>query len=108
MYLLDNSDSVVIFSGCVAIAAVCQARDDIRAALGRGQSLVLDVDAVTETDLSFVQLVESARRKAGETGYSFKLRHPAAGAILEVLRRGGFLDDETSDRARFWLQGAAQ
>jgi len=28
--------------------------------------------------------------------------------VLEVLRRGGFLDDDTSDRAKFWLQGAAQ
>jgi hypothetical protein len=92
----------------VTIASICQARDDIAVALGQANSLILDVDAVAEADLTFVQLVESARRKASEAGYSFKLRHPAAGAVLEVLERGGFLDDENSDRARFWLQGDAQ
>lgn len=76
--------------------------------MAQGNSLVVDVDAVTETDLTFVQLMESARRKAGETGCSLTLRHPAAGPLLEVLQRGGFLGDGNTDRATFWLQGAAQ
>jgi hypothetical protein len=71
-------------------------------------AIIIDISSVDETDLTFIQLIESARRKAAETGRDFTLRHPAGGATLEVLRRGGFLDDETSERATFWLQGTAQ
>jgi len=92
----------------VDVANICEARDSICAGFLRGKILILDVDAVAETDLTFIQLIESARRKASEAGCTFKLRHPAAGAIREVLQRGGFLDDGNSDRAGFWLEGAAQ
>jgi len=70
--------------------------------------VTVDVQDLTETDLTFVQLLESARRKASENGGRLSLNTPAAGSLLEVLQRGGFLDDETSDRAKFWLQGTAQ
>jgi MFS superfamily sulfate permease-like transporter len=106
--LSEISEIAVAFSGCVTIANICQVRDDVAAAIGQGQSLILDLDAVTETDLTFIQLVEAARLKANDAGCSLKLRRPAAGAVLEVLQRGGFLDDDNSDRARFWLQGAVQ
>lgn len=68
----------------------------------------MDIAGVGEVDLTFVQLLESARRKAAETGRDLTLRQSAGGAVLEVLQRGGFLDDETSERANFWLQGTAQ
>lgn len=77
-------------------------------ALGQDGPVLLDIGLVEDTDLTFIQLVEAARRKAGETGRDFTLRQPAGGATLEVLRRGGFLDDEKSARAMFWLQGTAQ
>ena len=70
--------------------------------------MVIHVEDLTETDLTFIQLLESARGKASENDVGLSLNTPANGALLEVLRRGGFLDDETSDRAQFWLQGAAQ
>jgi len=73
-----------------------------------GAAVVVDLVDTNEIDLTFVQLMESARRKAAETGCDFTLRHPAGGAVLEVLQRGGFLGDETSARAKFWLQGTAQ
>jgi hypothetical protein len=92
----------------VTIANIGVAHHLIGAALTQGGPVVLDMDSVEEADLTFVQLVESARRKAAVTGQGFTLRRPASGAILEVLRRGGFLDDQTSERANFWLQGTAQ
>ena len=101
-------DITLSFADSVTISGIGQARDEISAAFADGRAIVLDVDDVTETDLSFIQLIESARRKAGETGCGFTLRHPAAGAVLEVLQRGGFLGDDLSDRDTFWLQGAAQ
>ena len=90
------------------ISEIDQTYRELRDALREEQPVLLDIDALTEIDLTFVQLIEAARCKASETGRDLMLRYPATGALLEVLRRGGFLDDETSERAKFWLQGAAQ
>jgi len=70
--------------------------------------LVVDLDAVTEADLTFVQLIEALRRSATDAGRAVSLAHPAGEAVRDVLQRGGFLDDDTSERALFWLQGAKQ
>ena len=99
---------MISFAGGVTISNIGAARDDLDAALREDGPVVVDIVSVDETDLTFIQLIESARRKAAGTGRDFRLRHPAGGAVLEVLRRGGFLDDdETSERAKFWLQGTA-
>lgn len=58
-------------------------------------------DAVV--DLTFVQLLESARRSAAETGKSFALAAPASGGLLETLERGGFLSGGDAARRQFWL-----
>ena len=100
--------NAVAFGEIVTVANVLQAQEKLRAAMGRVGPVVVNIDDASEIDLTFIQLMESARRKAAETGRDFRLRHPAGGAALEVLRRGGFLDDETSERAKFWLQGTAQ
>ena len=92
----------------MTISNIGAAHDALGAALRQDDAIIVDIASVDETDLTFVQLIESARRKAAETGRDFTLRHSADGAVLEVLRRGGFLDDESSERAKFWLQGTAQ
>jgi len=107
--LLANAEHVpVSFSGEMTISNIEAAYADLGAALRQDGPVVMDISGVTEADLTFVQLIESARRKAAETGCDFTLRHPADGAVLGVLQRGGFLDDDTSDRVQFWLQGASQ
>ena len=106
--LPSPGQNAISFAGEVTISSIGAARDELGAALRLDGPVVVDIESVEETDLTFVQLIESARRKAAETGRDFRLRHPAGGAVLEVLRRGGFLDDETSERAKFWLQGTAQ
>jgi anti-anti-sigma regulatory factor len=98
----------ISFTGEVTISNIGQAHEQLGALLREREAVIIDVEDLTETDLTFVQLLESARRKASEIGVGFSLNQPAAGSLLEVLRRGGFLDDATSDRATFWLQGAAQ
>ena len=106
--LSEANHNLISFVSDVTVANITQAYDELGAALRQDGAVVVDLDDVTEIDLTFVQLIEAARRKAAETGRDFTLRHPAQGAVLEVLNRGGFLDDATSDRAKFWLQGTAQ
>lgn len=99
---------LVILSGDATVSDIDKTYVQLRDALSEEGPVLLDIDAVTETDLTFVQLIEAARCKASEAGVGLMLRHPAKGALLEMLGRGGFLDDDRSDRARFWLQGADQ
>lgn len=108
MLLAGVEHNLISFDGDVTVSNIVQARDELMAALRQDSPIVVDIDGASEIDLTFVQLMESARRKAAETGRDFTLRHPAGGAVLEVLRRGGFLHDETSERTKFWLQGTAQ
>lgn len=103
----DVGSGAISFAGEVTISNIGEAHEQLAAFLREQRAVVIDAEDLTETDLTFVQLLESARHKASENGVSLSLSKPAAGALLEVLRRGGFLDDETSDRAQFWLQGAA-
>jgi anti-anti-sigma regulatory factor len=106
--LSSPGKNAISFVGDVTISSIGAARDELDAALRLDGAVIVDIGSVDETDLTFVQLIESARRKAAEAGRDFTLRQPADGSVLEVLRRGGFLDDETSERAKFWLQGTAQ
>lgn len=104
----EVGERTISFAGEVTISNIGEAHAQLGAFLGEQGAVVIHIEDLTETDLTFVQLLESARRKAGENGVDLSLNTPAAGPLLEVLRRGGFLDDDTSDRAQFWLQGAAQ
>ncbi|MET3663977.1 STAS domain-containing protein [Caulobacter sp. 1776] len=104
----DVGRKSISFAGEVTISNIAQAHEQLGALLHEQEPVVIHVEDLTEIDLTFIQLLESARRKAGEIGVGLSLNTPATGPLLEVLRRGGFLDDETSDRATFWLQGAAQ
>lgn len=76
-------------------------RDAILAAFETRSEVVLNVPADAAVDLSFVQLVESARIHAGRSGRSISLAAPAEGALLEVLQAAGFL--KTHETTSFWL-----
>jgi ABC-type transporter Mla MlaB component len=107
--LLANVDHLpVYFSGDVTVSNIESAHLELGAALSQEKPVLVDISGVTETDLTFVQLIEAARRHAAASGRDLALSRPAEGAVLEVLRRGGFLDDDVCNRAEFWLQEGLQ
>jgi ABC-type transporter Mla MlaB component len=55
-------------------------------------NLVLSIPADSEVDVSFIQLLASAQKSAEASGKSVTLSHPPAGALHDVLSRGGFLE----------------
>jgi hypothetical protein len=67
--------------------------------------LVLPEDVAV--DLSFIQLIESARRHAEILGKTIRLAKPAGETIRRVLERGGFLSQSTPDASGFWLHEEA-
>ena len=82
---------------------------EISAALQDSQPVAIKLAEGVEVDLSFVQLVESARLFARMHGKSLCLAQPATGALLDVLERGGFIESASEEDAQFWLhKGSVQ
>ncbi|MBU4435619.1 MAG: STAS domain-containing protein [Alphaproteobacteria bacterium] len=108
MLSLSDDHLPVYFSDDVTILNIDKAYLELSAAFLQEKPVILDISGVTETDLTFVQMIESARRQAAASGRDLVLSRPAEGAVLEVLRRGGFLDDDVCNRAEFWLQEGFQ
>jgi hypothetical protein len=96
------------FSDNVNISNIADAHVLMSSALHCDKTVILDIGDVTEADLTFVQLIESARNSLAERGRSIRLLHAADGAVAQVLRRGGFLDPADAERADFWLQGTSK
>ena len=75
-------------------------RQTLSAALAEHPQVQVDCSGATEIDLSFVQLLIAAGKSATAVGKEFGLAAPAAGTLLEVLKRGGVVADG-SGGARF-------
>lgn len=90
------------FVGELTIKTVAVAHQRLVDAFGDASgALTADVADDAAVDLTFVQLVESARRTAREADLAFSLARPAAGQLRETLERGGFL--AAPDDQQFWL-----
>ena len=79
------------------------------AALAEHQVIEIHCDAVTELDLSLIQLVIAAKRSADKAGKSLTLAAPAAGKLRAALERAGFLAAALRDSGgeAFWLKGTS-
>jgi hypothetical protein len=99
--VLGNEFATIEFVGEQTIRTVAEAHRRLTEALVSSGAVEASIKAQTSVDLSFVQLIESARRTAREAGASFRLAEPATGPLRETLERGGFLA-APADR-EFWL-----
>jgi hypothetical protein len=66
-------------------------------------SIAVNLPENAEADLSFLQLIESARRQAKAEGKTFTLSAPASGSLLKVLERAGFMEVFDQEDQKFWL-----
>jgi hypothetical protein len=99
--VLGSESATIEFVGEQTIRTVAEAYRRLTEALESSGAVQASIEAETSVDLSFVQLIQSARRTAREAGASFRLAGPATGALRETLERGGFLA-APADR-EFWL-----
>lgn len=90
-------------SATVRTATVLQ--QALKSALEAHDRIELDLTPVTDIDLSFVQLVEAARRFAHGLGKAVRLNAPAPAPVTALLERAGFLTDPTPDDLDFWFHG---
>jgi hypothetical protein len=102
----DKVTAAVKLSGAIDISSIRGSFGKLKEAIGANQSLEIDIADVTDVDLTFIQLIESARLSAAQLGTDIRLSSPAQGLILETLKRGGFLGDPLDERSRFWTAQA--
>jgi anti-anti-sigma regulatory factor len=104
--LSEDASVVVVLPGTAdvrSIAASFQCLEEAFAgALGGGASMVVDLSQVVDADITLIQLMESARRTAAQSGVAIRLSEPAQGPLLEMLERGGFLTDPPDEHTLFW------
>jgi hypothetical protein len=93
--------ATIELSGELGIREVGDLHARLTLALQEDPVLVATIDENAVVDLSFVQLLESARRTADQSGGSFSLTTPATGELLQVLQRGGFI--QSAQGRAFWL-----
>jgi hypothetical protein len=67
------------------------------------QTLAAEVPNDAEIDISFLQLMESARLYASSLGKMFGMLQPADGNLLDALTRCGWLSNDNPEIRRFWL-----
>ena len=79
----------VTFGGALTVRHAEQIHESFADALSDHQHIVVDCSQASQVDLSFVQLVLSARRSAEGAGKRLALAQPASGDLLDVLRRAG-------------------
>jgi len=103
---MAEGSKIVELSGALTIQNAGCVRDELMAALATGEDLTVDCRSGTEIDLTFVQLLLSARLTAEHNGHSLFLAAPLPVPLLSVLERGGFLGGDTADQ-RFWTKGRA-
>lgn len=94
--------SIVKLSGVIDIRSIDNSFTKVKQAAREGVSIEIDLTDVADIDLTFLQLIESARRSAAEAGTKIRLSQPAEGVVLETLMRGGFLSDPADERSCFW------
>ena len=93
--------ATIDFVGELTIKSVCDLREKLLESLGGSREVRANISSDIIIDITFLQLVESARRTAREVGCDFRLAAPAAGPLLETLNRGGFL--AAPEQREFWL-----
>jgi anti-anti-sigma regulatory factor len=93
----------VDLSGVMTLRNIADAHAELLQAFAPGTDVVLDLSAVEEADLTFVQLILSAQQSAVAQQLGFTLSAPAPEPVMQVLVRGGFIDPESDARRDFWL-----
>jgi len=99
------SSHVIEVPNSVTVRSVTQFGEHLSASFGNAGEIVLDLASLAELDLSFVQIIQSARAHLAREGRTIRLSGPANGAVAALLDRAGFLTDVAPADVDFWFHG---
>ncbi|MES2022165.1 MAG: STAS domain-containing protein [Pseudomonadota bacterium] len=97
--------SVMKLPESMTVRAIKKFQKDLTGVLNENEKLSLDVSNITETDISFIQIVYAARYHAECHSKEIRLDKPADGAVAALLARGGFTTDPDQADIDFWFHG---
>ncbi len=103
-------ECLVPLEGAFTVRNIEMVRQRLIEALGGYRRVVIDCAGITEADLSFIQVILSARRSAAAAGIHLSLAQPVDDVLLDALRRAGvvgFGAGEPLEDQVFWLGGEA-
>lgn len=89
----------------IALKDASALRAGLMQALDAEDTVELDLAAVQEADLSFLQLILALRISAAEAGKSLRLRSRAPAPVAALLERAGFLAAPSPQDLDFWFHG---
>ena len=81
----------IALSGTVGLRDITGLAQQLREQLTAARTLLIDCTAVTEIDLSAVQVFVAAHKSAVASGRSLALRAPADGPLCRLLKAAGFM-----------------
>jgi len=96
---------MVLVPAIVTTATVSPFAAELAAHLEQNDTVELDVTAVADADVSFLQLVCAARHQAERDGKGLRLARPASDTVAALLERAGFLTDIAPADQIFWFHG---
>ena len=98
-----HSPEVLELDRALTIRQAAALKEKMLAALIAADAVELAIVPDSEADLSFIQLVESARIHASLQSKQLSLASPAEGQVLETLQRAGLMTGMSSESRAFWL-----
>jgi len=99
----ENSTSSVKLPDSLCVREITEVHTLLLDALAERDEVVLDVPEGAAVDLSFIQLVQSARLQAEASDKAISLSNGAGDRLRNVLERAGFLTNMRPEDAQFWL-----
>ncbi|MGV3551031.1 HD domain-containing phosphohydrolase [Rhizobium sp.] len=98
-----RSAEVLELDRTLTIRQAASLKEKMLAAFGAADAVELALAPDSEADLSFVQLIESARIHASLQNKQLRLASPVEGQVLETLQRAGLMTGMTPASRAFWL-----
>jgi hypothetical protein len=85
------------------LAAAAELAARLREGLGEASEVVIDTAPVAAADISFVQVIESARLTAAAQGTALRLAAPVGPALRRVIEDAGLLWAQDPADLAFWF-----
>ena len=86
-----KKDGTVVVEGALTVSRIAEVRDELLKALKSSEKVILDLRAVTEIDLSALQLCCSAHKTATKTKKVFELMDSSTGVAKNTAGMNGYL-----------------
>jgi hypothetical protein len=109
MNIPASQEPRLVLAANQTVRSIASSCGDMLQFIDANESAVIELAEDIEVDISFIQMIEAARIYADTAGKGLALAQPATGALLEALRRSGFLEGMSAQDTKFWLhQGDIQ